>query len=188
MRAIKGRRGSNPVRLESADEIWALGQHHGLATPLLDWTESPFVAAYFAFREKDVSNEPSDARFIYALSRDIWRWGPADSLEGKPYDRFIRFVNPLSDENPRLLNQKGLFTLPMSDEISIEHIVPFCYATDSENTQRRIIFVRIKIHNFDRENCLRNLNRMNINHATLFPDLTGAGDYCNVKLEIENYD
>jgi hypothetical protein len=189
-RAIKGRRGNNPPQLNKTEDIWSLGQHYGLATPLLDWTESPFVGAYFAFREKNDPNEndiDSSYRFIYALSKDICRWGPSISSEIQPYDRYIKFVEPLSDENPRLLNQRGLFTIPMSEEVDIEITVQRCYAADPQKGRNRIIFVRIEIPESERENCLRNLNRMNINHATLFPDLIGAADYCNLKLEIENY-
>lgn len=211
-RAIRGRRGNNPPQLKKIKDLWSLGQHYGLATPLLDWTESPFVAAYFAFREESTSiimnaavtlmskgqdkNSPAQktaseiapSRFIYALSKDIGRWGPAESKASTPIDRFITFVEPSSiDENPRLLSQRGLFTIPMSDKIDIENTVEQCYAADPEKGKDRIIFVKIKIRDIERENCLRNLNTMNINHATLFPDLIGAAEYCNVKLGIENY-
>jgi hypothetical protein len=196
LRTIKGRRGNNPPPLNNKEEIWSLGQHYGLKTQLLDWTESPFVAAFFAFLKKNAQSEPNpndNFRFIYALSKDIGRWYPVRPPEQPPdyfsqdQDHFIQFVAPLSDENPRLLNQKGLFTITMSEEIDIEKTVQVCYANDPDKGKSRIIFVKIKIPTSEREECLRNLNTMNINHATLFPDLIGAAEYCNLMLEIDNY-
>jgi len=188
VRAIRGRRGNTPPEFSDEYSIWSLGQHYGLATPLLDWTESPFVAAYFAFREKSIdSSQETPSRFIYGLSKDLGRWGPSKSPNSGPYDQFIKFVEPVSDENPRLLSQRGLFTIPMSEEVDIENTVQRCYAADPKKGKSRIIFVRVKILEIDRKTCLRNLNAMNINHATLFPDLIGAAEYCNVKLDIEDY-
>ncbi len=63
--AARGRRGSSPTKL-SENELWALGQHFGLATPLLDWTRSPFAAAYFAFEE--LASDPTPFRTVYALN------------------------------------------------------------------------------------------------------------------------
>jgi hypothetical protein len=62
---LRGRRGMNPAPITNPDEYWALGQHFGLATPLLDWTHSPFVAAFFAFVYPE--NPSSNFRSIWAL-------------------------------------------------------------------------------------------------------------------------
>lgn len=46
------------------------------------------------------------------------------------------------------------------------------------------VLVKIQIPNAERLACLRSLNRMNINHLSLFPDLSGASRSTNMRLEL----
>ena len=50
-----------------------------------------------------------------------------------------------------------------------------------------VVLLKMYIPDSDRIECLKALNRMNINHSTLFPDLFGAAKYVNRRLEVENY-
>lgn len=52
----------------------------------------------------------------------------------------------------------------------------------------KIALIKVKIPNELRESMLIVLNRMNINHLTLFPDLEGASLYANMALKINKYD
>ena len=47
--------------------------------------------------------------------------------------------------------------------------------------------LKIIIPDIERLECLRTLNKMNINHLSLFPDLYGAGQHCNKSLRILKY-
>lgn len=60
MRDFKDWIGEDPERIK---HFWALGRHYGLETPLLDWTTSPFIAAFFAFGEE---NTLEDLKWINA--------------------------------------------------------------------------------------------------------------------------
>ncbi|MDM0084583.1 FRG domain-containing protein [Variovorax sp. J31P179] len=180
--ATRGRRGVHPNRELTENDWWALGQHFGLATPLLDWTASPFVAAFFAFADEP-SSDGKD-RSIWALSTLAATERSAEIAKHSSSSRppIVEFIHPMSDENPRLVNQGGLFTRG-PDGVPIDNWVKKEFAGSIQQT----ILTRFTIPEAERISCLRMLNKMNINHLSLFPDLTGASSYCNLGLLIEHY-
>jgi FRG domain len=180
--AARGRRGRNPTGLSSDNDWWALGQHYGLFTPLLDWTGSPYVALYFAFLDQKCN---SGTRAVWALNRismELLTSGNAPSTMAarSPVEPF-EFVVPFSDENVRLASQGGLFTRA-PDGLTIDDWI-------HRNLQKKAppMLLRIDIPDSDREDCLRSLNRMNINHLSLFPDLDGAAKHTNTALLVDRY-
>lgn len=179
--ASRGRRGSHPPRIESENDWWALGQHFGLATPLLDWTGSPFVAAFFAFEKK--KHDDTQKRVIFAIHQGLVEKRAREilSAEGSAGDPQVTFFRPLSDENSRLVNQGGLFTrIPLG--VDLESWVKGKFDGEKKN-----VLIKIRIPSSGRELCLKELNRMNINYLTLFPDVFGASLHCNTALSIYGY-
>lgn len=180
--ASRGRRGSNPFPPQSENEWWALGQHHGLRTPLLDWTRSPYVAAYFAFYKE--SNTDIAERAIYGLAQQsVYNCSRriVKAAKNSPVSQHIEFIDPLLDDNPRLVSQGGLFTRS-PDGVDVE-----TWVKRNFEGHKRVILHKIAIPDSERTTSLRALNRMNINHLTLFPDLYGASSYTNLDLDIEKY-
>ena len=110
--SIRGRTKIPVAQMPSDEDVWSLGQHYGLWTPLLDWSRSPFVAMFFAFNEPDPKDE-SPKNYSRALFY----------INKSKLDEFLTtdiFVNPLSSDHDRLISQDGLFTLSPSGQTSLE--------------------------------------------------------------------
>ena len=182
--SARGRRGQNPQELKE-NEWWALGQHYGLDTPLLDWTESPYLGLYFAFAK--AREAAADKRAVYALSRRLVEEKSEEinvAAAGTPVrPDIVEIIAPLTDDNARLVNQRGLFTRA-SPGADLEAWVRTQF---SGRTDSVMIKIEIPEYDGDRESCLQALNLMNINHLTLFPDLSGACEFCNMSLSIQGY-
>lgn len=159
------------------NELWAIGQHYGLDTPLLNWTESPYIAAYFAFYK---NGDKQNNRVVYALSRAL-------KLLLKREDRFVEFDlsnnNFDHTQNQRLINQKGKFTKALEGEDIKSVVDKFWKATRDKNKYlEEIILAEILIPNKFQDECLSSLQAMNITHGTLFPDYAGAVAICKIDL------
>ena len=158
------------------NEQWmALGRHHGLITPLLDWTKSPYVAAYFAYREhlpRDKELGCLNPMLTESLDGNVAIWEiPLKSvLEG--FTDF-RVLHSRIDSAYRQKAQSGLFTL-----LDTELKMTLCDFLKKEQYQH--IIRKYLIPKKEAIIAMQDLHLMNINECTMFPDADGAAKQANL--------
>lgn len=132
----------------------ALAQHHGMFTRLLDWSESLFVAAYFAV--EDARNRDLPPMIYGVKDVPLVPLTLPDDLD--ELDEVMMYYPP--HISPRIPAQTGLFTVHRNPDKAF-------------NPQN---LVRIEIGGGPLTMKL-NLNKCGIHKASLFPDIDGLAEY-----------
>jgi FRG domain len=177
--------GLNAVPVDSAWNWLALGQHHGLPTRLLDWTNSPYVALHFAtshphefdgdgvvwmvdyVRAHELAPEALRASLDAegaALFTTEMLGAVAANLEEleRLGEDFVVFVEPPSFDE-RIVNQYALCSLLSKPDASMDEWL----RRHPELARRIVVPAELKWEVRDK------LDQANVSERVLFPGLDG---------------
>ena len=141
-----------------------LAQHHGYPTPLLDWSKSPYVAAFFAFQDETLLKKDGSIS-IFIFDDFEWRKMTGWLVAYKLPNMVVRTIELPGFGNSRVLPQQATFMYSNVDDI--EYILQRNEKTPGQ-------FLRaISIPASERDIVMRDLNLMGITWGSMFPGLDG---------------
>jgi hypothetical protein len=156
---------------EENGAFFNLVQHHGYPTPLLDWTYSPYVAAFFAYRgisnEEAANADPSKKVRIHVFDQAQWKTDWRQLYMVLATAPHVSIGEYMAIENERLIPQQSASTVTNLDDIE-------SYIKGKESTNGKQYLWAIDMPVRDRKQVIQELNFMGITAGSLFPGLDGA--------------
>jgi hypothetical protein len=177
---------SKPPSDDDSGSWFALMQHYGTPTRFLDWTSSPYVAAYFALEKEAQEDEKRSA--VWAIDLDWLEERGRELLQGKGristddndkdrarwenrllaecQEAVIVKMNPL-EPNDRMAAQQGILLCHLLPEAPF--FTTLMRMMIFPETVRRPVIRKLEIDTRHRTEFLDRLRAMNIHKAPLFP-------------------
>lgn len=160
---------SYPLQLGNMEHnaaFWNILQHHGYPTPLLDWTLSPFVAAYFAFC--DIKPNDTRAPRIYIFDVDAWneKYGKLAFFADVAPPQLI-VLESMPAGNPRAVPQQSVSTVS-----NIADIEAFIRRKEQEDDRTYMTVCDLPAN--EAPKIMRELELMGITYGSIFPGLDGV--------------
>lgn len=139
-------------------------RHHGFPSPLLDWSRSPYVAAFFAFNEVGYYGTVSVYCFqaVVGLGKSGWANAPRINDHG-----------PYVITHERHYRQQAEYTTCVLKRENNWYFVPHETAKFEEEQD---VLYKIDIPAAERKKAMRQLDQMNINAFSLFGSHEGLAD------------
>jgi hypothetical protein len=163
----------------SVADWWALMQHYNAPTRLLDWTLSPYVAAYFA-----VECEFGRDGAIFIVQHHTIKHQLREHIDPQPITHHL-LNDPASPDavvvwrparsSERLVAQQGWFTFGTNILTDQDELIRQSGAVARQSDPKTLFIEKWVVPSAMKLEFLRRLRRMNIAAHSLFPGIDGLG-------------
>jgi hypothetical protein len=189
---VRFRQRSIPYLNQRIDDDWELlflMQHHGVPTRLLDWTENPYIALYFALTscKKHPKTDAYPDCCVWSLDPIAWNRAVLDHISytdgvlvasderrnahkpGVKENVFSKKPVAMygSYNSPRIVAQRGTFMVFGSDVSPMESVKAGT-ASITDEVLCKLVIPGGKVHAF-----LKSLTSIGYTDSVIFPDLDG---------------